>query len=126
MALLDTHTFLWFVFDDPQLSHIAKKRIENEQLIFLSIASVWEIAIKVNIGKLDLPASVKEFITQQIERERIQLLSIEMAHMDLVSRLPLHHRHPFDRLIIAQSITENMAVISADAAFDAYGITRLW
>ncbi len=126
MSLLDTHTFIWFVFDAPQLSTAAKNRIETEDDVSLSLASVWEMAIKVGTGKLVFPAPVEDFVAEQIARNNIQLLPIKMAHLALVSRLPFHHRGPFDRLIIAQSITENMAVVSADKAFDAYGITRLW
>ena len=126
MSLLDTHTFIWFVFDAPQLSSIAKNRIETEDDVLLSIASVWEMAIRVSTGKLVFPAPVEDFVAEQIERSNIQLLPIAMVHLALVSRLPFHHRDPFDRLIIAQSITEKMAVVSADKAFDAYGITRLW
>ena len=108
------------------MSSTAKGRIETEDRVYLSIASVWEMAIKVGTGKLVFPLPVEVFMVEQVERSNIRLLSIEMTHLALVSRLPFHHRDPFDRLIIAQSITENMAVVSADKAFDAYGITRLW
>ncbi len=126
MPLLDTHTFIWFVFDAPQLNITAKNRIETEDSVLLSIASVWETAIKVSTGKLILPMPVEDFVVEHVERNSIRLLPIGMAHLALVSMLPFHHRDPFDRLIIAQSLTENMAVVSADKAFDAYGVTRLW
>lgn len=126
MSLLDTHIFIWFVFEAPQLSRPAKDRIETEDEVLLSIARVWEMAIKASTGKLVLPSPVEDFVAEQIERNDIQLLPIKMAHLALVSRLPFHRRDPFDRLIIAQSITEGMAVVSADKAFDAYGTTRLW
>lgn len=126
IPLLDTHTFIWFAFDDPQLSPTAKNQIESADVVLLSIASVWEMAIKVSTGKLVLPAPVEDFVTEHLDRDSIRLLPIEMPHLALVSRLPMHHRDPFDRLIIAQCLTENMAVVSADKAFDAYGVTRLW
>ena len=125
--LLDTHIFLWFVFGDSGLSVYARSLIEDEvNTKFLSVASVWEMAIKHCINKLPLTLPFGEFILYQLEESGIQLLPIEFVDLVQVSSLPLHHRDPFDRLIIAQSLTENMAVVSADAAFDAYGVTRLW
>ena len=126
MPLLDTHTFLWFANDDSSLSPLARRLVENEETILLSMASVWEIAIKVKTGNLRLPLPIEQFIPKQLRRDNIGVLPIEMPHVFEVSRLPLHHRDPFDRLIIAQSLVEKMPVISLDRAFDAYGVTRLW
>ena len=125
--LLDTHIFLWFVFADTALKSSARSLIETERNVkFLSMASVWEMAIKHSIGKLPLTLPFDVFLNQHITVNGFQLLPTEWNHLMRVSDLPLHHRDPFDRLIIAQRLTENMAVVSADAAFDAYGITRLW
>ncbi len=125
--LLDTHIFLWFVFDDAQLNVRARTLIEdpdNESL--LSIASVWETCIKVGIGKLQLKKPPETFFREQLTDSGIGLLPIEIKHAAQVSALPLHHRDPFDRLLIAQSLTEGIPLVSADAALDAYGVTRLW
>ena len=125
--LLDTHIFLWFVFAEAALNKSVRGLIEDEANIkFLSMASVWEMAIKHGIGKLPLTLPFAEFMRRQIEDSSIVLLPISLEHLIQVSSLPMHHRDPFDRLIIAQSLMENMAVVSADAAFDGYGVTRLW
>ena len=125
--LLDTHIFLWFVFAELQLNAATRTLVEDEENVkFLSMASVWEMAIKHSIGKLPLVQPFNQFLSEQIERGGFRLLPITFEHLVQVSSVPMHHRDPFDRLIIAQSLTDNMAVISADKAFDAYGITRLW
>lgn len=126
-VLLDTHTFLWFVTDDSALSDQVVDLIESEvNEVVVSVASLWEMAIKYSIGKLKLRQPFSDFIKQQMDLNNFQLLKLEMAHINLVSDLPLHHRDPFDRMLIAQSITEALPIISIDKAFDAYGITRLW
>jgi PIN domain nuclease of toxin-antitoxin system len=125
--LIDTHTFLWFVTDDSKLSKYALELIEDEtNEAILSVATLWEIAIKFSIGKLTLSKPFQDFVDEQIQINEFRLLNIEPPHINIVSSLPLHHRDPFDRMIIAQAITENMAIISADPAFDAYGVSRLW
>lgn len=125
--LIDTHTFLWFVTNDSKLSHDALDLIENDaNAIFLSIASLWEMGIKFSIGKLKIHKPFQEFVDEQIHVNQLQLLNIEPSHITMVSILPFHHRDPFDRMLIAQAITEKMSIISADTAFDSYGITRLW
>jgi PIN domain nuclease of toxin-antitoxin system len=125
--LLDTHAFLWFVMGSANLSGRARALIEdpsNEGL--LSIASLWEMAIKVSLGKLTLSASFDDLIPEQLNSNGFGLLNIRIAHVSLVATLPFHHRDPFDRLLIAQGLTEKIPVVSIDSAFDAYGITRLW
>lgn len=125
--LLDTHAFLWFLMGSANLSANARALIENpanENLI--SVASLWEMAIKVSFGKLILSAPFDELIPQQLNSNGIGLLSIRIDHLSLLTLLPFHHRDPFDRLLIAQAITEQMPVLSIDAAFDNYGVTRLW
>jgi PIN domain nuclease of toxin-antitoxin system len=129
--LLDTHTFLWFIGGNTRLSIQARESIEdldNER--FLSIASLWEIAIKVNIGKMQLEGQGEQtfeaFVTEQLKRNAINMLPITIEHLAAVAQLPRHHGDPFDRLIIAQAQTENFSIIGADVAFDAYDIIRLW
>lgn len=124
--LLDTHTFLWFITDDGLLSNDAKRHIEEPQnTIYLSVASIWEIAIKSSLGKLQLPHGAG-FIEEQCRINRIDLLHIQFAHVNGVATLPFHHRDPFDRLIIAQSLSEDMPIIGKDAIFDAYSVKRYW
>ena len=125
--LLDTHAFLWFVMGSDNLSVNARALIENpanENL--LSVASLWEMAIKVSLGKLTLSAPFDELIPEQLKLNGIGLLNIKTDHLSLLAKLPFHHRDPFDRLLIAQAITEKIPIVSIDAAFDTYGITRLW
>lgn len=126
-VLLDTHSFLWFVTEDPKLSAPAQRVIavsSNEPL--LSTVSVWEIAIKVSIGRLPIPESLNTFIPEQLRINRIGLLPIELRHIFEVSGLPLYHRDPFDRLLIAQALIEGLPIVSADPAFDNYPIQRIW
>ena len=125
--LLDTHAFLWFIMGSANLSDKARILIEdpaNERL--LSVASLWEIAIKASLGKLALSSSFEDLIPEQLRLNGIGLLNIRVDHLSVLTTLPFHHRDPFDRLIIAQAILENFPVVSIDAAFDTYGITRLW
>lgn len=125
--LLDTHTFLWFITDNPQLSSTAKTLIEtpdNDRV--LSMGSVWEMAIKLSLGKLTITQPFDIFLSHQLEINGIELLHIELAHITAILNLPLHHRDPFDRLIIAQSLVEQIPLLSADSTFDHYPIQRLW
>jgi PIN domain nuclease of toxin-antitoxin system len=125
--LLDTHAMLWFFWDDPQLSADAKAEIEdadNRKLV--SVASCWEVAIKVGLGKLNLGESSRSFLPREIARNNFEILNITLDHATAVEGLPLHHRDPFDRLLIAQAVVENLTVVGGDTAFGAYGIARLW
>jgi PIN domain nuclease of toxin-antitoxin system len=125
--LLDTHAFLWFVIGSPNLSAGARALIEDETgERFLSVASLWEMAIKLSTGKLILSAPFDVLIPQQLALNGIGLLGIEVGHASVVSTLPFHHRDPFDRLLVAQALVENMPVVSADTAFDMYAVKRLW
>ena len=93
---------------------------------FLSIASLWEITIKVSIQKLQVGMSMSDLVTRNVYGNAIEILHIEAQHLDQLSSLPFYHKDPFDRIIVAQSLVEKMPLISADAIFDRYGITRLW
>ncbi len=125
--LLDTHTFIWFVIGDPRIRPDLRERIANENnQKLLSKASVWEVAIKQSIGKLNFARPFRDVIEQQLATNGIDLLDISLAHIEIVASLPRHHRDPFDRLIIAQGIVENLPIISADTIFDAYPIQRIW
>jgi PIN domain nuclease of toxin-antitoxin system len=125
--LLDTHAFLWFVLNDAQLSAPARVRIvDPANDVLLSPASYWEIAIKISLGKYQLPQSFQTFMTEQIEQNALEILPITPAHAEVVASLPFHHRDPFDRLLIAQAIVEQVPIVSADVALDAYPINRIW
>lgn len=124
--LLDTHTFLWFINDSPSISSDVAELLESDVDLLLSIASLWEIAIKVSIRKLTLPNNYELFIPQQIALNDIEILSISLEHLMAVANLPLHHRDPFDRLLIAQAITGDVQIVSADSKFDHYEVSRRW
>jgi PIN domain nuclease of toxin-antitoxin system len=125
--LLDTHTFLWFVQDDPKLSNTARELIEDDASHpFLSIASLWEIAIKMSLGKLQFTQPYEEFIPMQLAINGIEILGVTIEHTAAVAALPFHHRDPFDRLLAIQAKTEEMTLVSADQAFDAYDVKRTW
>jgi PIN domain nuclease of toxin-antitoxin system len=125
--LLDTHAFIWFVENDPQLSRTARLLIEDStNELWLSIASVWEMAIKVNLKKLSLGMPFRQAIVLRTSQNNIQILSVALEHTFQVADFPLHHRDPFDRIIAAQSLVEILPLVSADPAFDPYGVHRIW
>lgn len=128
--LIDTHVLIWFMEGSQSFSPIAKTIMLNKNnQIFISIASLWEISIKHSTGKLPLNRNYEE-ISDVLYDNLIEILSIDFAHTTENSRLPFHHRDPFDRIIVAQAIVENMDFISADAVFDDYltgkSIKRIW
>ena len=125
--LLDTHTLLWFVEDAAALSDRAKAVIEDlDNTPTYSIASVWEMAIKVGLGKLAMSRPLYPEFARLLQERGFQQLGISYRHASEVARLPWHHRDPFDRLLIAQASVENLPIVSVDAAFDDYAVTRLW
>ena len=124
--LLDTHTFLWFINDSSRLSARAKALLESDADLFLSIASLWEMAIKTGIGKLALPKPYDIFIPEHLAFNEIEILPISRSQLSVVSSLPQHHRDPFDRMLIAQAAIEQLPIVSADTHSDAYPIVRLW
>jgi PIN domain nuclease of toxin-antitoxin system len=124
--LLDTHAFLWVAGDDPSLDANVRALfadVGNE--IFLSAASVWEMAIKASVGKLTLAAPLARLVAGGVERG-IRLLAISCEHAYQVEHLPFHHRDPFDRLLAAQASHEGMYLVSRDPKLDAYPATRVW
>jgi PIN domain nuclease of toxin-antitoxin system len=117
--LLDTHTLIWWLANDRTLSNKAKKAIASiDNIVFVSAASAWEIAIKKTIGKLTAPDDLAE----QIEKKNFQSLPIEIHHALAVEKLPLHHSDPFDRILIAQALCENLTIVTRDRKFNAYSI----
>jgi PIN domain nuclease of toxin-antitoxin system len=125
-VLLDTHTLLWWVADDPQLSTRARTAITDADLVLVSVASCWEIAIKVSLGKLTLSQPADRFLAEHLGLNQFTLLPIELDHAASVTTLPFHHRDPFDRLLAAQSLYEALPIVSADPIFRKYKIKRIW
>lgn len=124
--LVDTHAMLWFVAGDKRLSSKARKAIEDRGCTsYVSIASWWEIAIKCSLNKLRLDVPYEDFMAERVE-EGFRVLSIDSRHLPALATLPLHHRDPFDRLIICQAMAESMAICTSDSYFAAYDIQRVW
>jgi PIN domain nuclease of toxin-antitoxin system len=125
--ILDTHSFLYFIEGNSKLSNVARALIEdsgNEK--WISMASLWEMAIKVSLGKLQLSGSFDALIPRQIKINGFSVLDIHIEHVSAVVELPFHHKDPFDRLLIAQSLSEGFPIVSSDGAFDSYSVKRLW
>ena len=126
-VLLDTHSFIWFIAGDPKLSDPARQAIQNEENdVLLSAASIWEMAIKTSLGKLALAQPFDQLIPAQLELNAIEVLPVEAAHAIRVATLPYHHRDPFDRLLAAQSLEEDLPIVSVDIVLDSYGVKRIW
>ena len=124
--LLDTHTFLWYLRDSKELSSKAAEILEDpSNTLWLSIASLWEISIKLGLGKLRLQNSFSELevVLQQL---KIEVLLITFSDTERYLNLPLHHRDPFDRILVAQAMNHSLVLISCDLAFDAYDLQRVW
>ena len=124
-VLLDTHTLLWWAYGDPRLSSRAQHAILNDQ-VYVSAASAFEIAIKFALGKLPHAASVAADVRAYAESQQFRCLAIEFAHAERAGALPGPARDPFDRLLVAQSIIEDLDLVSNEKPFDAYPIRRLW
>ena len=125
--LLDTHTFIWWFSNSKRLSSNSYELIiDPENDLVLSLISIWEIQIKSQLGKLTLNAPLPEVIDRQRQINKLQLLSLELNHIYTLHQLAHHHRDPFDRLLIAQSIAEQLVLVSKDAVFDRYNIQRVW
>ena len=125
--LLDTHASLWFILTDPKLSAAALNLITDPaHQKQISPASDWEIAIKIRLGKYSLPSPYETFMRQQLLRNNFAILQIAVSHTAVLTTLPLHHRDPFDRLLVAQVMVEEIPLVSGDPALDAYPIIRLW
>jgi PIN domain nuclease of toxin-antitoxin system len=126
-ALLDTHALLWWLSDEPALTKAARRIIADaKNLILVSAASAWEVATKVRLGKLPTAADLAADFTGYLEREGFQMLAISCDHAIRAGLLPGPHRDPFDRMLIAQAQAENIAILSNEVMFDAYGVRRFW
>jgi PIN domain nuclease of toxin-antitoxin system len=124
-VLLDTHAFLWWCEGSSKLSKKARQTISQADC-FVSLASLWEIAIKISLGKLKLPAGFGRYIPEQILLNGFSRLEIGFRHIAGCATLPWHHRDPFDRLLAAQAIEEGLSVVSRDQVFGQYGVRPIW
>jgi PIN domain nuclease of toxin-antitoxin system len=125
--LLDTHSFIWWSINSEKLSVTGQDLLfDRNNRLFLSVASVWEMQIKLQLGKLQLNPSLQELIKNQITINNLEILSIDLAHIWTLATLIHYHKDPFDRLLISQSITEIMPILSIDEIFDRYPVQRIW
>jgi PIN domain nuclease of toxin-antitoxin system len=126
-ALLDTHTFLWWNLDAPRLSRTSRDVLgEGENVFLLSVASIWEIAIKHARGRLDLPKPPSEYLPERMAHYGYEALRVDVSHALRAGRLPRHHNDPFDRLLIAQALVEHLPVVTSDPHFERYGVEVIW
>ena len=125
--LLDTHTFIWWDSDPAKLSKNAMSSCQNpENTLILSVVSIWEMQIKLQLGKLQLNQPLPEIIDSQQKQNNIQFLSVTLDHVLALDNLPFHHKDPFDRLLIAQAIVENAVLVSVDSKFTNYPVQLIW
>ena len=125
-ALLDSHAFLWALSGDTRMSTRARDIFEGPSSLSLSIVSIWEILIKVQLGKLGLPRSAASYIFSELVKNKIATLPIRLDHLIAYENLPLHHRDPFNRMLIAQGIKEELPIITADRNFQNYSVRTIW
>jgi PIN domain nuclease of toxin-antitoxin system len=124
--LLDTHAFLWAIAGDQRMSKHAREIFTGPSNLSISIASVWEILIKVQVGKLKVPRPASSYILSKLAENRIETLPITLDHLIAYETLPLHHRDPLDRILIAQSLEEGWPIITADRNFLKYAVQVIW
>ena len=126
-VLIDAHALLWFLAGSSKLSIKALECIQNTQnTLFVSPATLWEISIKDALGKLILPEAFDRIFPARLDASSILILPVLMSHLHEHRRLPFHHHDPFDRLVIAQALADDLTLISCDSEFPAYGVKLLW
>jgi PIN domain nuclease of toxin-antitoxin system len=125
-AILDTHAFLWALAGDARMSRHAREIFAGGTDLSLSIASIWEILIKVQSGKLTFPRPAGPYLLSRLADNRIVTLPITIDHLLALDRLPMHHRDPFDRMLIAQSLEEGWPIVTADPLFSRYPVDVIW
>ena len=125
--LLDSHAFVWMHEEPHKLSvKVAYEILNPANRIVLSVASVWELQIKIKLGKFSFSDTLENVIIQEQQTNNLQILPVELSHALYLQNLPLHHKDPFDRLLISQAIVENMTLITADPEFSEYRVNLLW
>ncbi len=125
-AILDTHAFLWALAGDARMSSHARDIFAGPADLSLSIASIWEILIKVQSGKLNFPRPAGPYVLSKLAENRIKSLPISIDHLLALERLPMHHRDPFDRILIAQGLEEKLPIITSDPLFRNYPVEVIW
>ena len=126
-VLLDSHTLLWWILDDPALTLRASDAIaEAHDAVFVSAATAWELAIKFQLGRLPMASDLIANFSNVVDNEKFRVLPISVDHGIRAGTLPLIHKDPFDRLLVAQAQAENVPIVSNDLIFEAYGVRRLW
>ena len=125
--LFDTHSFIWWADEPHKLSRAALAALEDENnRLFVSDASIWEMQIKVQLGKMKLKLSLEDLIESQQQNNEVEILQITTEHILALDDFPFHHKDPFDRLLIAQSKVENLTIVTLDPEFPPYGVKLLW
>jgi PIN domain nuclease of toxin-antitoxin system len=124
--LLDTHAFLWGIAGDGRMSQRAKDIFIGPSSLSMSLISIWEILIKVHVGKLNLPLPAGPYLIGKLAENRIETLPISLDHLLIFERLPVHHRDPFDRMLIAQAVEEGWPIVTADSHFSRYPVEVIW
>ena len=125
-ALIDTHTFLWGIAGDRRMSQHARNIFIGPSNLSMSVASVWEILLKVQVGKLNLPVPACPYVISKLAANRIDTLHITLDHLLTFERLPMHHRDPFDRMLIAQALEEDLPIVTSDSFFSSYPVRVIW
>jgi PIN domain nuclease of toxin-antitoxin system len=124
-VLLDTHTFLWAIADDPRVPSRVRRLIDASDCCF-SVASIWEAIVKVKSGKMSLPLPAGDFLVSQLVASGVQILPITLDHVLRVESLEIHHRDPFDRILMAQSIEDDLPILTTDPFFKKYPVQIIW
>jgi PIN domain nuclease of toxin-antitoxin system len=124
-VLIDTHVLLWGLQDEEKLSRRVRTLLPAAD-VWISVASLWEIIAKVQVGKLALPSPVGDYLAAKLMANGVSVLSLSFDHVRRLEQLPLHHRDPFDRILIAQSLNESIPLVSADPQFEKYPVEIIW
>lgn len=124
-VLIDTHVLLWGLQDEAKLSSRVRDLLPTAE-VWISVASLWEIITKVQVGKLDLPRPVGDYLSAKLKSNGVSILPLVFEHVRRLEKLPLHHRDPFDRILIAQSLQEKLPLVSADPQFEKYPVRLIW
>jgi PIN domain nuclease of toxin-antitoxin system len=124
-VLIDTHVLLWGLQNEAKLSRRVRVLLPAAD-VWISVASLWEIIAKVQVGKLALPTPLGDYLTAKLTANGVSVLALTFDHVKRLEELPLHHRDPFDRILIAQSLNESMPLVSADPQFEKYSVELIW
>ncbi len=124
-VLIDTHVLLWGLQDETKLSRRVQALLPTAD-VWISVASLWEILAKVQVGKLTLPTPVSDYLSEKLRENGVSVLALTFEHVRRLEELPLHHRDPFDRILVAQSMEEKLQLVTNDSKFEKYPISLIW